>query len=263
MGLTQPVPTQVFDFVTNALQGNLGRDFVSQQSVTSLIGSVLPDTIALAFASLGLAVVLGAPLGVYAAVRRGGIAERGIGVLSVSFMAIPPYVGGLVLLLLFPVTLGVLPAVGAGSFSDPLGYAEHLLLPAVALAVTWIGYIARLVRTSMVEVLETNYIRTARAFGLRSRSIAYGYALRNALIPTVAVLGVGLGTLLGGTIYVEVIFSRPGMGSLLYNAILTRNYPVIRGCVLVIAVLFVCANLAADVVNQVLDPRLRAKDATK
>jgi peptide/nickel transport system permease protein len=127
----------------------------------------------------------------------------------------------------------------------------------VALAITWVGYLARLVRANMLEVLGSNYIRTAKAFGLRERSIFYRYALKNAIIPTIAVLGVGLGSLMGGAIFVEVIFAREGLGTLIYNAIETRNYPIVRGGVLVVAILFVLANLLADLSYRFLDPRIR------
>ena len=157
--------------------------------------------------------------------------------LSVSLITLPYYIAGLFLLLLFLGSTGF-PAMGTGSFSDPVDYARHLALPATALALTWIGYIARLVRTSMLEVLGQNYIRSARAFGLRERLIFYKYALKNAVIPTVAVLGVGLGELMGGAVFVEMIFTRPGLGRSLVEAIATRNFPIVQGAVLVIAARF-------------------------
>jgi peptide/nickel transport system permease protein len=150
-----------------------------------------------------------------------------------------------------------MPALGAGQLSNPVDYLRHLALPATALAITWVGYLARLVRTSLLEVLNADYIRAARAAGLRQRLILYKYALKNALIPTVAVLGVGLGSLMGGAVFVEVIFNRPGMGSLIFNAIQTRNYPLVRAGVLVVACLFVAANLLADFAYTFLDPRIR------
>ena len=133
------------------------------------------------------------------------------------------------------------------------------MLPTIALALSWIGYIARLSRASMLEVLNTNYIRTAQAFGLKERLIFYKYALKNAVIPVVAILGVGLGQLIGGAIFVEVIFARPGLGTLIYNAIQTRDYAIVRGGVLVIAIMFVLANLLADLSYRFLDPRIRVE----
>ncbi len=257
MDLDAPVPVQVWNFVIGALQGDLGNDFVSGLPVTTLLGSAVPHTIILAVASLGLAILLGVPLGVYAATRPNGPIDRVTRVVSVSLITLPSFVGGLFLLLVFAIWLDVLPAIGAGELSDPVDYARHLILPTLALAAIWIGYIARLVRTSMLEVLGQNYIRSGRAVGLGDRVIFYKYALKNAIIPTVAVLGVGLGALLGGAVFVEVIFSRPGLGSLIVDSIESRNFPIVRGAVLFIALFFVFANLAADLSYGFLDPRIR------
>lgn len=259
MGLDDPVYVQIADFFAGAVQGDLGRDFVSKAPVTSIIASNLPHTLMLALVALGMASVAGIPLGVYAATRQGTVMDRVTSLLSVSFITMPSYVSGLFLLLLFPVVLGVLPATGAGDLGDPLDYLRHLVLPASALAITWVGYLARIVRTSMLEVMGENYIRAARALGVQERVIAYRYALKNAVVPTVALLGVSLGDLFGGTVFVEVIFSRPGLGSLIVDSIVDRNFPIVRGGVLVIAVLFVAANLLADLSYRFLDPRVRVE----
>ena len=257
MELDKPVPVQVWHFLERAFQGNLGTDFASQLPVTSIIKAALPHTLVLSLASLAFAVFAGVPLGVYAATHPNSWTDRVVGAISISLITVPPFVAGLFLLILFSVKLDVLPAIGSGSFSDPIDYVKHLILPSVALAVTWIGYLARLIRTSMLEVLSANHIRTARAFGLSDRVIFYKYALKNAIIPTVAVLGVGLGSLMGGAIFVEVIFTRPGLGSLIFDSIEARNYPIVRGAVLVVALLFVGANLIADLSYRFLDPRIR------
>jgi peptide/nickel transport system permease protein len=257
MGLDKPVPVQVLNFIANALQGDLGRDFATKAPVTDLIASALPHTIALAFASLGMAVLIGIPLGVISATRPNSLIDRLTGVLSVSLITMPTYVSALLLLLVFAVGLKAVSSIGAGEFSDPVDYAKRLILPATALAVTWIGYLARLVRASLLEVMNENYIRTAHAYGVRGRTISYKYALKNALIPTIAVLGVGLGNLLGGAVFIEVIFTRPGLGFLIYQSISERDYPVARGAILVAAVLFVLANLAADLSYRFLDPRIQ------
>jgi peptide/nickel transport system permease protein len=257
MELDEPIPVQVWHFVVNAAQGDLGTDFVSQVPVTDLIGAALPHTIVLAVTSLALAALIGIPLGVYAATRPNTWIDRITAVISVSLITLPAFVAGLFLLLLFAVQLKALPAIGSGSFSDPGDYAKHLILPAFALAVTWIGYLARLVRTSMLEVLNSNYIRTAHAFGLRERIIFYKYALKNAIIPTIAVLGVGLGNLVGSAVFVEVIFTRPGLGTLIVDSIETRNFPIVRGGILVVVLLVVTANLVADLSYRFLDPRIR------
>jgi peptide/nickel transport system permease protein len=261
MGLDKPIPVRLFDFVIRAVQGDLGRDFVSNVPVTRLIGQALPHTILLAVSSLGLAILLGVPLGVYSATRPDTWVDRLTGLLSVSFITLPTYVAGMFLLLLFAVQLNWFPAIGVGELTDPLDYLRHLLLPAIALAITWVGYLARLVRASVLEVLNANYIRTAFAFGLRERTIFYKYALKNALIPTVAVLGVGLGNLLAGAIFIERIFTRPGLGLLIYNAISDRNYPIVQGGILVAALLFVLANLLADLSYHFLDPRIQVGES--
>jgi peptide/nickel transport system permease protein len=259
MGLDDPIPRQLYNFISRALAGDLGQDFVSRKPVAEFLVETLPHTIILALASLGLAVLLGLPLGIYSAARPNTWADRLTGILSVSFITLPSYVAGLFLLLVFAVQFRWLPAIGVGDFSDPLDYLKHLILPATALAITWIGYLARLVRASVLEVLNANYIRTAFAFGLHERLIFYKYALKNAIIPTVAVLGVGLGNLLGGAVFIEVIFTRPGMGRLIFEAIADRNFPIVRGGILVAACLFVLANLVADLSYHYLDPRIRVE----
>jgi peptide/nickel transport system permease protein len=262
MKLDEPIHVQVWDFVTGALQGDLGRDFLSRAPVSELILDALPHTIVLAVVAMAVAALVGIPLGVYAATRPNTIIDRVTAVISVSFITMPYYIAGLFLLLLFSLHWNLFPAVGAGSFSDPVDYLRHLVLPATALALTWVGYIARLVRTSMLEVLGANYIRTARAFGVRERVVFYKYALKNAIIPTVAVVSVGLGELMGGAVFVEVIFTRPGLGSLAVEAIVARNFPVLQGTVLVIALVYVFANLVADLSYRLLDPRIRVEEAT-
>ncbi|HSM56050.1 MAG TPA: ABC transporter permease [Candidatus Sulfomarinibacteraceae bacterium] len=260
MGLDDPIPVQVYNFTRNiVLYGDLGEDFSSHRPVTDIIARVLPHTLALAASSLLIAAVFGIPLGVYSATRPNTLADRITSIFAVSFITLPSYVASLLLLLLFAVQLKWFPAIGVGDPGDPVDYLRHLVLPATALAITWVGYLARLVRASMLEILNANYIRTAMAYGLRDRTIFYKYALRNAIIPTVAVLGVGLGNLLGGAVFTEVIFSRPGLGRLIYDAISGRNYPIVRGGILVAALLFVFANLIADLSYHYLDPRIRAE----
>ncbi len=257
MGLDVPVAVQVYQYIFNALHGNLGVDFVTDEPVSSLVAQNLPYTAVLAASGLGLAVVAGVPLGVVAATRPGSALDRVIGIASISTITTPPFVVGLLLILIFAVHLGLLPVVGAGTPGDVPDELRHLILPMVALALGWIGYIARLVRANMLEVLTTNYVRTAFAFGLRRPKIFYKYALKNAAIPVVAVLGVGLGSLLGGAVLIEVIFDRPGLGTLAYHAIASRNYPIVQGTALVITLLVIGANLLTDICYGLLDPRIR------
>lgn len=260
MNLDDPVYVQVWQFFFNAVQGDLGRDFLSSQPVTSLILAELPHTIILALAGLGLGAAAGIPLGVYAAIRPNTLVDRVTAIVSISFIATPSYVVGLYLLVLFALTWPLFPALGAGELSQPIDYVHHLVLPAVALGLIWVGYIARLVRTSMLEVVGANYIRTAQAYGLSHKKIYYKYALKNAVIPAVAVLTVAFGELMGSAVFVEIIFSRPGLGRTLIEAIEERNFPIVRGVVMVIAVIYVFANLLADLSYRLLDPRIRVEE---
>jgi peptide/nickel transport system permease protein len=260
MGLDDPIGLQVWHFVSGAVQGDLGTDFVQSVPVTSLIGQVLPDTLALAFVSILLALLVGIPLGIALARWPGGILDRVTHGLSMIFISAPAYVTSLVLLLIFAVKLRYLPAIGAGQAAAPLDYLKHLILPAAALAVFWWGYLPRLLRATMLEVMGTQYIRNSRAFGLRERVIFYRYALRNALLPLVALFGLMMGYSLTGTVYAENIFSRPGLGSLALTAIGARDWPVIRGVVLMYALFFIFGNLLSDLSYRVLDPRINLED---
>ncbi|OGO62128.1 MAG: peptide ABC transporter permease, partial [Chloroflexi bacterium RBG_19FT_COMBO_47_9] len=222
MDLDQPAHIQVGRFLWRTLHGDLGIDLWTKRSITATIGDVLPHTIILAWSSLLLAVVVGIPLGVFSASHPDSWIDRLTAIISISFITIPNYVGGLIMLLIFAVQLKVLPAMGVGEASNPIDYLRHLVMPSVALAIPWVGYLARLVRTSLLEVFNADYIRAARAAGLKEHLILYKYALKNALIPTMAVLGVGIGNLMGGAVFVEVIFNRPGMGTLIFKAIQMR-----------------------------------------
>ena len=193
----------------------------------------------------------------FSAIRRNSFLDRVTAVMSVAFIAIPSFVVALYLLLWLAVKWRWFPAMGAGASGDIADQARHLVLPAIALGLGWVGYIARLVRASMLEVMEENHIRTARAFGLPERTIIIHYALRIAVLPTVTILGLGIGTMLSGALFAEIVFSRPGIGKLLHEAVITRNYPVVMGSVLVTTGFFVLSTLVSDVINAALDPRLR------
>jgi peptide/nickel transport system permease protein len=257
MDLDKPIYVQIWNFLLNIFRGSLGTDAVTGAPITKLVGSALPHTLILAVTSLSLAILFGIPMGVFSATHPNSLADRILAIISISFTTIPSYVAGLFLLLIFAVELHALPAMGIGKTGDTPDYLKHLILPSVALAITWIGYLGRLVRTSLLEVLNETYVRASRAAGISESLIRYKYALKNALIPTVAVLGVGLGSLMGGAVFVEIIFTRPGMGLLIYNAIQVRNYPVVRAGVLVVAALFVVANFIADLLYTYLDPRIQ------
>jgi peptide/nickel transport system permease protein len=255
MGLDQPVTTRFAVFVWRAVHGDLGVDVVSGRPVIDLAFEVLPFTLALTGAAIGLALIAGIPLGLIAARRPGGGADRVIALISLSFMAMPDFVLAILMLLLFSKLLGWAPVLGTG----PEGGMSvgRLVLPAFTLAAGWVGYIARLLRASLLDVMRAPYIRTARAYGIGELRILTGYALRVAIIPLVAVLGVGVGQLLGGAVFVEIIFGRPGIGSLIFHAIGDRDYPVVQTGVLIVVALFVATNLVVDMVLLKLDPRMR------
>lgn len=257
MGLDLPIYERVFVFFVNAFQGDLGTDVISRRPVAEMVMAALPNTMLLALSAIALAMLIGIPIGCYAAVRPGSIADQVLAVLSVSLVATPSYVVAILLLYLFSVKLGWFPVLGAGDPGNPLDQLHHLVLPTIALAVGWIGYIARLVRSSLLEVLGEPFIRTARAYGQPETRVVMKYALKLACIPTVAILGVGIGELMGGAVFVEVIFNRPGLGSLVFKAIGDRNYPVVQGAILVIVLIFVIANLLVDFLYAWLDPRIR------
>lgn len=263
MGLDQPIYVRFYRFFANVLTGNLGVDVVSGRSVWSLILNVLPDTLILTFSAILLAVVTGVPLGIYAATHRGSVLDNVLAFISVAFIAVPSFVIAIFLLLIFSIWLDWLPVLGAGKSGDFWDGARRLILPTLSIAATWIGFIARLVRTSMLEVLNEPYIRTSRAYGLSERLVTYKYALKNACIPTIAILGLGLGRLLGNAVFVEIVFARPGLGRLIYGAITERNFPVVQGAVLVVVVLFVLINLLVDLSYSAIDPRIRRETTVR
>jgi peptide/nickel transport system permease protein len=258
MGLDKPVPIQFMNFFVNVLQGDLGVDVWSNRSVSVIVMEALPYTLILTAVGLGWAIILGIPMGCYSAINRNSWLDKVSGIISVSAIAVPSFIVALYCLLLFAVRLQILPAIGAGERGDYYDQAIHLVLPSFAIGLGWVGYLARLVRASMLEVMGENFIRTARAFGLPERTIIYQYALKLAILPTVALMGVGVGNLLSGAVFAEIVFARPGIGKLVYDAVITRNYPVVMGAVLVTTALFVVCTLIADLLAAWLDPRARA-----
>ena len=258
MGLNRPVVEQVWRFYAGVLRGDLGTEILSNRPVLDVVLEQLPFTLALIAGAIGWSVALGIPLGCMAAVRRGGFVDRVIGVLSVATIAVPSFVVAIYALLVFAVWLNWLPAIGAGEPGHPWSQIEHLILPSLAVGLGWVGYLARMVRASMLETLAAGHIRTARAFGLPERTIVYSYALRIAILPTVTLLGVGIGQMLSSTVFAEIVFARPGVGKLVYDSIIVRNYPVVTGTVLVTTLFFVLVNMVADILVGGLDPRVRS-----
>ena len=259
MGLNDPLALQIVKFLGNVATGDLGEAVFKRKSVNTIVFEQLPHTIFLVLAGIGWAVLIGIPLGCFAAVYQNSFMDRIVGVLSVSCIAIPTFLVAIYSVLLFAVTLKWLPAIGAGDGSLS-SYIRHLILPAFAVGLGWVGYLARLVRASMLEIMGEAHVRTARAFGLKEQTVVFKYVLRLAVLPTITLIGMGIGILLSSAVFVEIVFARPGIGRLIFDAVTSRNYPVVMGSVLVTTVLFVVSTTLADLINAIVDPRLRTKD---
>lgn len=258
MGLDQPLPVQIMRFFGNILRGDLGMDVITNRPVVAIVFGQLPYTLVLIFTAIIFAMLIGIPLGCYSALHRNTFADRLTGIISVTCITVPAFVVALYSLLIFAVTLRWFPAVGAGEKGDFQDQVIHLAMPAFAIGLSWIGYLARLVRASMLEVMGENHIRTARAYGLSENTVVFRYALKLAVLPTVTVIGVGMGFLLSAALFTEIVFARPGIGKLIFDSITTRNYPVVMGSVLVSTILFVISTTLSDLINAWLDPRIRA-----
>ncbi len=249
LGLDDPLPMRYIRWVSGAVQGDLGVSYRSGNSISAELFRRLPATLLLAATALALAVAAGIPLGVMAAVKRGTWLDTGCRLMALVGAAVPSYVMAPALMLLFAVKLDWLPAIGYGS-------PKTLVLPAVALSFGTMAQLMRLTRASVLEVLGQDYMRTARAKGLAERAIVWRHGLKNALLPVVTVLGTSTGYLLGGAVIIETIFGWPGVGQFVVVGISQRDYPVVQGFVLYMAITFLLINLAVDVSYRWLDPRL-------
>src|SRR5271169_108296 len=250
LGLDQPLYVQYGRYLGQVVRGDLGQSFKFQAPVRRIIFERYPATVQLAFLALLVCAAIALPAGVLAAHRRGSNADRAIGVLTLLGLAIPNFALGPLLMTLFSIKLGWLPVSGRGSI---LSY----ILPAATLGAALAAILTRMVRSSMLEELSSDYVRTARAKGLSATAVLIRHALRNALLPIITILGLQFGTLLAGTIVTETIFSWPGIGRLTVMAISSRDYPLLQGCILVIALSYVLVNLLTDVLYALIDPRVR------
>jgi ABC-type dipeptide/oligopeptide/nickel transport system permease component len=250
LGLDQPIPVQYGYFMRNALTGDLGRSLLSGVPVSEELGQRFPRTVRLALASIIVAALIGIPAGILSATRHLSWVDSVVMVVALAGVSIPVFWLGLNLILVFSVRLQWLPAFGYETWS-------HLVLPSIALGTASAAIIARMTRSAMLEVLRQDYVRTARAKGLAERLVVNHHALRNALIPVVTVVGLQLGTLLSGAVLTETVFSWPGIGKLLVDSVLARDYPIIQGAVLLIAAMFVLLNVVVDATYAMLDPRIR------
>ena len=250
MGLDQPAHLQYLHFIASALTGDFGSSFQYHQPAISLVVERLPATFELTFAAMTFAVLVGLPVGIISATRRGTALDGLTSVVALVGQSVPVFWLGIVLIWVFAVTLGWLPTSGRGGW-------RNLILPAIALGSYSAASVARLTRASMLDVLGRDYIRTARAKGLRERRTLIGHALKNAAIPIITIVGLQLGTLIGGAVVTEWIFAWPGVGRLAVEAVFARDYPLVQASVFVVAVAFVIINTLVDLTYHWLDPRVR------
>lgn len=250
LGLNDPLPVQYLRFVNNALHGDLGRSIGHKEAVTEMIGAVLGQTIQLTLAALLLAISVGVPMGILAGLKPNSWLDISSMVLAQIGISMPHFWLGLILIFIFSFQLRLLPSTGSGGI-------DRLILPAVTLAVPEIAVIARVTRSNIMEVMNQDYVRTARAKGLFERLVVVRHVLPNAAIPVITLLGLQLGMLLGGAYIVEFVFARPGLGRVAVDAILEKDFQVAQGAILLTAVVYMFINLAVDLLYAVLDPRIR------
>lgn len=250
LDLDQPLFTQYGHYLRQLAHGDLGQSLKYQAPVRRVIFERYPATLQLAFLALFVCAAIAIPAGILAAHRRGHFADRAVGVFTLFGLAVPNFALGPVLILIFSIELGILPVSGR---AGPLSY----LLPAATLGAALAAILTRMVRGAMLEELSSDYVRTARAKGLGTAAVLFRHAFRNALIPVITILGLQFGTLLAGTIVTETIFSWPGIGRLTVQAISSRDYPLLQGCILVISVSYVLVNLFTDLLYSFVDPRVR------
>lgn len=252
LGLDQPLLLQFWTYLTNLLSGNLGRSYAQKTEVWTLVAARLPATLVLMLAGILVEVVLGLILGTLAALRRGGVVDRLVMMASFVGVSAPQFVVALLLLYVFAVTLGWFPMSGYGTLA-------HVVLPATTLGVLGAGWYARMVRSAMIDVLNQDYVRTARAKGLSSRRIIFRHALPNAILPIIAMIGIDIGQFMGGVVVVEAVYGWPGIGQLAWQAIQQVDIPIIMGVTLVSALAIVIGNLLADLIAPLIDPRIRTR----
>lgn len=256
--LNDPIPVQYLNWVGNVLTGDFGTSLRTEQPVITLLASKLPVTLELAVLALLIALLIGIPTGIISAVRKGTVVDYGANVIALSGISIPHFWLGILLIMVFAVKLQWLPASGFVPVGEDFGQnLKTLILPAFVLGAGLSGILMRHTRSAMLEVLRTDYVRTARAKGLRPRAVILKHALRNALMPIVTLTTLLFGELLGGAVLTEQVFSIPGFGKMIVDAVFNRDYAVVQGVVLCIAIGFLLLNLLADVLYRMINPRLR------
>jgi peptide/nickel transport system permease protein len=257
-GLDRPLFSQFFAYAASAFTGDLGVSFRNGDPVAEILLDRLPATVSLAVAGIVIALLIAVPAGIWSALHEGRLSDAIVRVTSQFGVSIPDFWMGILLIALFSTTLGWLPTSGYRPlFEDPGGWLRHLVLPGLTVGLVAAAILTRYVRSAVLEVADMGYVRTARSKGLPPRVVTFRHTVRNALVPILTITGIQLATILGGVIVVEVVFAWPGLGRLVFNAVAARDYPVIQGAVLLIAVLFLLINLVVDLLYAVVDPRIR------
>ena len=260
-GLDKPIPLQYVDWITKALQGNFGESLIYHRESFAMLMERVPNTLMLAVTALLLQLVIGVPLGVVAAFKRGKWVDGAIRIFGVVGHAVPPFWLGLILILLFAVQLRWLPSIGVLTVGhdqlDILDRLKHLILPAFVLALTGIANYSRILRTETLDVLAQDFVRTAHAKGLRERTVVFTHALRNALIPVVTALGGILAALVGGALVIEQVFSWPGVGQFTFQAAIAKDYPIVQAGVMFTSTILVISYLLRDLTYAIVDPRIK------
>lgn len=257
MGIDLPFHQQFIRWISNIIRGDLGESVYSGYPVAKIIGQRVEPTLALAVATMTIAVVIAVPLGILAAWKVGTIVDRVVMIFSVTAFSCPVFLIGYLLIFGLSMQFNFLPVQGYKSIFDGLGpFLRHILLPSMTLGAVYVALIARITRATMIEVLSADYIRTAKAKGLPMRTVLFGHALKNASVAIVTIIGVGVAIMIGGVVVTETVFVIPGLGRLTTEAVLHRDYPVIQGVVLLFSFAYVLINLLVDLIYTVLDPRI-------
>jgi peptide/nickel transport system permease protein len=258
LGLADPIIVQFWRWIVQILSGDLGISIFTNLPVTTLIAQRLEPTLMLALTTLTFSIIVAVPLGTIAAWRAGGWLDRGIMMFSVAGFSIPIFVLGYMLVYVVSLKLGWLPVQGYRPLSDGLGpFLTHIALPTLTLSAIYIALIARITRASVIEVLQEDYIRTARAKGQSETKVLVRHALANAAVPIVTVIGLGVALLIGGVVVTESVYNIPGLGRLVLDAVLKRDYPIIQGLILLFSFVYILVNLIVDLLYTILDPRIR------
>ncbi|MGG4775725.1 ABC transporter permease [Alcaligenaceae bacterium 429] len=257
MGLDQPITTQFFDWAGKLLHGDLGTSLLSGTAVTTLIADRMGPTIALAISTMSFTLLIAIPIGLIAAWRHGRATDRFVMILSVLGFSIPTFVVGYLLIYLFSLQLGWFPVQGYKDLSQGFyAFSMRLVLPTIALSTVYVALIARITRSSVIEVMNEDFIRTARAKGVKESAVFLRHALRNAAVPIVTIVGIGAAALIGGVVVTESVFNIPGLGRLVVEAVQARDYPIIQGVILLFSLTYIVINLVIDVLYTVFDPRI-------